>query len=74
MTAYGFRLRPPYTWLDVAIMYSAVVEGELAWGRITTRPVLSTGQPVLAGVILALVPALYENAPADLETCYAVAK
>ncbi|MET8853950.1 hypothetical protein [Amycolatopsis sp. NPDC004625] len=72
--AYGFRLRPAYTWLDIAVMFNAVTEGELVWARTTGRPELSTGDHVLAGVVLALTPALFENVPADLETCYAVAK
>lgn len=55
-------------------MFDAVTEGELAWARTTGRPVLPTGHHVLADTVLALTPALFENAPADLETCYAVAK
>jgi hypothetical protein len=57
-TAYGLNLRPGHTWLDVAIMFNAVIEGELAWTRVGGRRTLSNGQDVLTSTILAMMPSL----------------
>jgi hypothetical protein len=72
--AYGLRLKSRYTWLDIAIIFNAIVEGELAWARVAVRPVLSDGSHILASAILAMLPTVFEDAPSDLANCYAVAK
>ncbi|WP_037305758.1 hypothetical protein [Amycolatopsis orientalis] len=70
--AYGVRLRPGRTWLDLAIMFNAVVEGELAWARLGQRPVLTNGDHVLAGAILAMLPTLVEGLADDLDSVHAL--
>ncbi|MFC5285565.1 hypothetical protein ACFPM7_00745 [Actinokineospora guangxiensis] len=69
---YGLRLRPGLTWLDIAVVFNTIIEGELAWARVGGRPRLSSGDHVLAATILALVPSLWEGAPEDLTTLYRV--
>jgi hypothetical protein len=56
--AYGLELRPGRSWLDVAIMFNALIEGELAWTRVGGRRKLSNGESVLASTILAMLPSL----------------
>ncbi|MDX3190506.1 hypothetical protein PV458_19025 [Streptomyces sp. MN03-5084-2B] len=73
-TAYGLTLKSRYRWLDIATMFKAIVEGELTWARVASRPVLSDGNYILGSAILAMLPTLVENAPDDLAGCYAVAK
>ena len=73
-TAYGLRLKSSYCWLDIAIIFNAIVEGELARARVTDRPVLSDGSHILGSAIMAMLPTVLDNAPDDLSSCYAVAK
>ncbi len=73
-TAYGLRLKSSYCWLDIAIIFNAIVEGELAWARVTGRPVLSDGSHILGSAIMAMLPTVLDDAPDDLSSCYAVAK
>jgi hypothetical protein len=70
--AYGVTLRTGYTWLDVATVFNAVVEGELAWARVASSRALSTGDSVLAGAILAMLPGLIESPTENWDDLYAV--
>jgi hypothetical protein len=64
--AYRLKLRPGFTWPDVALLFNTVIEGALARGRIDhAEPVLSNGQPLLAESILIMLPALLEGLPDD---------
>jgi hypothetical protein len=56
--AYGLDLRPGHTWLDVAIMFNTVIEGELVWTRVGGQRTLSNGEGVLAATILTMLPSL----------------
>lgn len=56
---YGLRLRPDYTWVDVAMMFDAVLEGVALRARCQSRPTRSSvGEPVISAMILALLPGL----------------
>jgi hypothetical protein len=67
--AYGLSLKPAYTWFDVALLFNAVIEGGLSRARIERKEgVLSDGTGVLAGAILAMLPALLEGFPEDAST------
>jgi hypothetical protein len=63
---YGLVLRPGRTWLDVAVLFNTVIDGELAWTRVAGRPRLSNGDHVLAGAILAMLPSLFDGVPRAL--------
>ena len=68
-SAYGLRLRPGVTWIDVAIMFDAVLEGAALRARCQSEAVsLSNGEPLLAGTIFALLPTLLENYEATWDT------
>jgi hypothetical protein len=59
---YGLRLRPGYTWSDVAEVFDAAAEG----ARLRARAMgslarLSTGDDVLTGAIVALLPGFFTN-------------
>jgi len=70
--AYGLKLKAGFTWLDVALLFNAVVEGALARARIDrAEPTLSNGERVLAGAILVMLPSLVEGLPADCSELYA---
>ncbi|WP_284748456.1 hypothetical protein [Amycolatopsis sp. RTGN1] len=71
--AYGLRLKAGFTWLDVALMFNAVVEGELTWSRVAARSVLSGGGTVVSTAILAILSSVLDDAR-DFADCYAVAK
>jgi hypothetical protein len=69
--AYGLQLKPGYTWSDVALLFNAVVEGALVRARIDrSEAVLSNGERVLAGAIVAMLPSLMEGLPDDCSTLY----
>lgn len=70
-TAYGLRLKSSYCWLDIAVIFHAIVEGELARARVADRP---DGSQVVGSAIMAMLPTVLDNAPEDLSSCYAVAK
>ena len=71
--AYGLRLKPGFTWSDVALLFNAVVEGALVRARIYGKEsVLSNGERVLAGAILVMLPSLIEGLPDDCSTLYIV--
>jgi hypothetical protein len=71
--AYGLKLRPTYTWLDVATLFNAAVEGALARARVErAEPTLSGGTGVLAASILAMLPSILEGMPGDIDSLYAV--
>jgi len=71
-TAYGLQLKAGFTWLDVALLFNAVVEGALARARIDrAEPTLSSGERLLAGAILVMLPSLIEGLPADCNDLYA---
>lgn len=64
--AYGLKLKPGFTWSDVALLFNAVVEGALVRARIyKVEAVLSNGERVLAGAILVMLPSLLEELPDD---------
>ena len=59
---YGLRLRPGYTWSDVAEVFDAAAEGARLRARaMGSLAQLSTGDDVLTGTILALLPGLFAN-------------
>jgi hypothetical protein len=59
---YGLRLRPGYTWSDVAEVFDAAAEGARLRARaMGSQAQLSTGDDVLTGTILALLPGLFTN-------------
>ncbi|MEA2492878.1 MAG: hypothetical protein QOJ29_789 [Thermoleophilaceae bacterium] len=59
---YGLRLRPGVSWLDMAMLFDAVLEGAALRDRCQTeRVALSNGEPLLAGAIFALLPTLLED-------------
>lgn len=69
--AYGLRLKPGFTWADVAQLFNAVVEGALVRAHIYGKEaVLSNGERVLAGAILIMLPSLLEGLPEDCSTLY----
>jgi hypothetical protein len=71
--AYGLRLKPGFTWSDMALLFNAVVEGALVRARIDGEEArLSNGERVLAGAILVMLPALLEGLPDDCGTLYIV--
>lgn len=71
--AYGLRLKPGFTWLDVALLFNAVVEGALARARIDrAEPTLSSGDRLLAGAILLMLPSLLDGLPGDCGSLYAL--
>jgi hypothetical protein len=53
-------------------VFNAVVEGELAWARVASSRALSTGDSVLAGAILAMLPGLIESPTENWDDLYAV--
>lgn len=71
--AYGLKLKPGVTWLDMALLFNTVVEGALLRGRIDrAEPTLSNGEGVLAGAILAMVPSLVEAPSTDYANLRAI--
>lgn len=63
---FQLKLRPEFTWLDVALVFHSVVEGALIRARLEGQePVMSGGEGVLAGSIIAMLPGLLEGLPAD---------
>ena len=59
---YGLRLRPGYAWSDVAEVFDAVAEGARLRARaMGSLAQLSTGDDVLTGTILALLPGFFTN-------------
>ena len=57
--AYGLHLRPGIQWLDVARLFSTVVEGALVRRRVRGEHArLSNGDDMLAGAVLAMLPSL----------------
>jgi hypothetical protein len=59
---YGLRLRPGYTWSDVAEVFDAAAEGARLRARaMGSLAQLSTGDDVLTGTILALLPGFFTN-------------
>jgi hypothetical protein len=72
--AYGLTLKAGFTWLDVALLFNAVVEGALVRARIDqAEPVLSNGEGILASAILAMLPTLIEGIPDDCGSLYSTA-
>jgi hypothetical protein len=68
-TAYGLRLKPGFTWPDVALLFNAVVEGALVRARMYGKEAaLSNGERVLAGAILVMLPSLVDGLPDDCST------
>lgn len=62
--AYGLELVPGRTWRDVAMIFNTLLDGELVVaGRTGNPPRLSTGEDVLLGAILAMLPSLITNPP-----------
>jgi hypothetical protein len=60
--AYGLELVPGRTWHDVAMIFNTLLDGELVVaGRTGNPPRLSTGEDVLLGAILAMLPSLITN-------------
>jgi hypothetical protein len=58
-TLYGLSLRPGCTWLDMAIMFDALLEGLALRVRCQAEaPTLASGRPALPGTILALLHGL----------------
>jgi len=71
-TAYGLKLRDGLSWLDVALLFNSVVEGALVRARIDRHePMLSNGEGVLAGAILAMLPGLLDGFPGDCGQLFA---
>jgi hypothetical protein len=64
---YGLVLRPGYTWLDVAEMLNAVTDGARMRAKgMGSVAALSTGDNVVVGAIVAMLPTLFENVDAAL--------
>jgi hypothetical protein len=64
---YGLALRPGYTWLDVAEMLNAVTDGARMRAKgMGSVAALSTGDNVVVGAIVAMLPTLFDNADAGL--------
>jgi len=62
-TAYGVTLRSELKWLDVALLLNTSLEGALPWARITGEaPKLSTGDSILVGAVIAMMPGLLDDA------------
>jgi hypothetical protein len=62
---YRLELRPGFTWLDVAELFHVVADGARLRARaLGSVAELSSGEDVLAGAILAMIPGLFVNAPA----------
>ncbi|WP_250035277.1 hypothetical protein [Paractinoplanes maris] len=60
---YDLRLRPGYTWLDVAELFDAVASGTRVRARSRgSLAYLSNGDNVLVGAIQAMLPQLFVNA------------
>jgi hypothetical protein len=71
--AYGLKLKPGITWLDMALLFNTVTEGALLRGRIDrAEPTLSNGEGVLAGAILTMVPSLVEAPSTDYANLRAI--
>jgi hypothetical protein len=67
--AYGLRLKPGFTWSDVALLFNAVVEGTLLRARVYgEEAVLSNGERLLARAIGIMLPSLVEGLPDDWST------
>lgn len=61
-TMYGLQPRPPYTWLDLAVMFDAVLEGTALRARCQPDAAfLSAGDSILAGTVLALLPGVLDD-------------
>jgi hypothetical protein len=61
---YGLKLRPGYTWLDVAELFSAVTEGTRVRARaMGSVAALSSGENVVVGAIQAMLPGLFITVP-----------
>lgn len=59
-----YRLKPCYTWPDMALLFNLVTLGVLARTRLQgSEPRLSTGERVLDAAILAMLPSLTEPSP-----------
>jgi hypothetical protein len=58
--AYGLQPRPGVQWLDVARLFSTVIEGALVGRRVRGEHVwLSSGDDMVAGAVLAMIPSLF---------------
>ena len=57
--AYGLKLRDNLTWRDVAELFTTVIEGTLLRARtLGETPKLTTGDDMLAGSLIAMIPYL----------------
>jgi hypothetical protein len=66
---YRLELRPGFTWLDVAELFHVVADGARLRARaLGSVAELSSGDDVLAGAVLAMIPGLFTNAPAMAPT------
>lgn len=64
--AYDLKLRPGRTWMDVAILFNAVIDGALIRARCTgAATVLSSGEDVLTEAIFAILPSLADAPTSD---------
>jgi hypothetical protein len=62
---YALKLRPGYTWLDVAELFNSVAEGaRLRAKAMGTVASLSSGENVIVGAIQTMLPGLFVNAEA----------
>jgi hypothetical protein len=61
---YELELRPGYTWLDTAELFHVVADGARLRARtLGSVAELSSGDNVLAGAVLAMLPGLFVTAP-----------
>lgn len=66
--AYGLQPRPGIEWMDVARLFSTVVEGALVGRRVRGEHApLSNGDNLVAGAVLAMIPSLFGVEPEGLE-------
>lgn len=69
LTAYGVRLRPGVTYMDIAALFNTVIEGALLRTRsLGVAPRISTGEHILAAAIIKMLPGLCEITPVEVET------
>jgi hypothetical protein len=71
--SYGLDLSAGYTWNDLALLFNSVVEGVVFRARaMGSTPTLSSGEDILAGAILVMVPTLIADCPQDLDTIFPI--
>jgi len=70
--AYGLRIRTGLTWMDMALLFNAVIDGTLIRARIDgNAPALSDGSGVLSAAIMAMVPSLLDPPTSDVDQLFA---